>query len=106
MMISRFSMRFVPSAAFAGTGTTIVSFSLQNGSGSSAASTVSFMIQGRPDPTRDAEVIGLLNAQTRAAERFASTQMDNFNRRLEQLHQMSCASKISPPTSVYVRATT
>ncbi|NBF09677.1 putative Ig domain-containing protein [Pseudomonas sp. Fl4BN1] len=88
MMISRFSMRFIPSAAFAGTA--IVSFSLQNGSGSSAASTVSFMIQERPDPTKDAEVIGLLNAQTRAAERFASTQMDNFNRRMEQLHQMKC----------------
>ncbi|WP_047304919.1 autotransporter domain-containing protein [Pseudomonas fluorescens] len=88
MMISRFSMRFVPSAAFAGTA--VVSFSLQNGGGASAASTVSFMIQERPDPTKDAEVIGLLNAQTRAAERFASTQMDNFNRRLEQLHQMSC----------------
>ncbi|MGR4042715.1 tandem-95 repeat protein [Pseudomonas sp. 910_21] len=88
MMMGPFSMRFVPSAAFAGTA--IVSFSLQNGSGSSAASTVSFMIQERPDPTKDAEVIGLLNAQTRAAERFASTQMDNFNRRLEQLHQISC----------------
>ncbi|RBJ82244.1 IPT/TIG domain/outer membrane autotransporter barrel domain-containing protein [Pseudomonas sp. MWU12-2534b] len=88
MMIGRFSMRFVPSAAFAGTA--VVSFSLQNGGGASAASTVSFMIQERPDPTKDAEVIGLLNAQTRAAERFASTQMDNFNRRLEQLHQMSC----------------
>ncbi|ULT73295.1 putative Ig domain-containing protein [Pseudomonas sp. BC42] len=88
MMVGRFSMRFVPSAAFAGTA--VVSFSLQNGSGASAASTVSFMIQERPDPTKDAEVIGLLNAQTRAAERFASTQMDNFNRRLEQLHQISC----------------
>ncbi|MGZ0785945.1 autotransporter domain-containing protein [Pseudomonas saponiphila] len=87
-MIGPFSMSFVPSAAFAGTA--VVSFSLQNGGGASAASTVSFIIQERPDPTQDAEVIGLLNAQTRAAERFASTQMDNFNRRLEQLHQMNC----------------
>ncbi|MGO4798119.1 putative Ig domain-containing protein [Pseudomonas sp. W22_MBD1_FP4] len=87
-MVSRFSMRFVPSAAFAGTA--VVRFSLQNGSGSLANSSVSFIIAPRPDPTKDAEVIGLLNAQTRAAERFASTQMDNFNRRLEQLHQVSC----------------
>ncbi|MBW8355015.1 MAG: autotransporter domain-containing protein [Pseudomonas sp.] len=87
-MMGPFSMRFVPSAAFAGTA--IVSFSLQNGSGSSASSTITFTIQERSDPTKDAEVIGLLNAQTRAAERFASTQMDNFNRRLEQLHQISC----------------
>ncbi len=88
MMMGPFSMRFVPSAAFVGTA--VVTFSLQNGSGSSAASSVSFIIEARPDPSRDAEVIGLLNAQTRAAERFASTQMDNFNRRLEQLHQVSC----------------
>ncbi|MGC5702593.1 autotransporter domain-containing protein, partial [Pseudomonas sp. NFXW11] len=83
-----FAMHFVPSAAFAGTA--VVSFNLHNGAGSSAASTVSFIIQQRPDPSRDAEVIGLLNAQSRAAERFASTQMDNFNQRLEQLHQMRC----------------
>jgi len=88
MMRGPFSMRFVPSAAFAGTA--IVNFSLHNGSGSSAASTVSFIIQARPDPSKDAEVIGLLNAQSRTAERFASTQMDNFNHRLEQLHQMRC----------------
>ncbi|MBR7627542.1 tandem-95 repeat protein [Aeromonas popoffii] len=88
MMTGRFSMSFVPSAAFVGTA--VVSFSLENGSGARAVSTVSFMIQERPDPTKDAEVIGLLNAQTRAAERFATIQMDNFNRRLEQLHQMSC----------------
>ncbi|MCR4536819.1 putative Ig domain-containing protein [Pseudomonas sp. 18.1.10] len=88
MMMGPFSMRFVPSATFAGTA--IVTFSLQNGSGSVATSSISFMVAARPDPSRDAEVIGLLNAQSRAAERFASTQMDNFNRRLEQLHQVSC----------------
>ncbi|MFM5667701.1 putative Ig domain-containing protein [Aeromonas hydrophila] len=88
MMMGPFSMRFVPSVAFAGTA--IVSFRLRNGSGASSASTISFVIQERPDPTKDAEVIGLLNAQTRTAERFANTQMDNFNRRLEQLHQTNC----------------
>ncbi|AZC27154.1 putative Ig domain-containing protein [Pseudomonas sessilinigenes] len=88
MMRGPFSMRFVPSAAFAGTA--IISFRLHNGTGSSAASTVSFIVQPRPDPTKDGEVIGLLNAQSRSAERFASTQMDNFNHRLEQLHQMRC----------------
>ncbi|MFJ3115250.1 putative Ig domain-containing protein [Pseudomonas protegens] len=88
MMMGPFSMRFVPSAAFAGTA--VVSFGLHNLSGSSASSTMSFIIQTRADPTRDAEVIGLLNAQSRAAERFASTQMDNFNQRMEQLHQMRC----------------
>ncbi|QDZ10154.1 autotransporter domain-containing protein [Devosia ginsengisoli] len=40
----------------------------------------------RPDPTQDAEVQGLINAQAQAAERFATTQIDNFNDRLGQLH--------------------
>ncbi|PWU31013.1 IPT/TIG domain/outer membrane autotransporter barrel domain-containing protein [Pseudomonas sp. RW407] len=83
-----FTLRFVPAAAFAGSA--VVSFSLENTGGNTATSTVTFSVQPRPDPTRDAEVIGLLNAQSRAAERFASTQMDNFNRRLEQLHRPTC----------------
>ncbi|WP_377514348.1 cadherin-like beta sandwich domain-containing protein [Ochrobactrum sp. RH2CCR150] len=39
-----------------------------------------------PDPTLDPEVIGLLNAQTSAARRFAQVQTRNFQNRLEQLH--------------------
>ncbi|MCE6076351.1 autotransporter domain-containing protein [Agrobacterium vitis] len=40
----------------------------------------------RPDPSQDAEVIGLINAQAQAAQRFATTQISNFNDRLERLH--------------------
>lgn len=87
-MSGPFTLNFVPSAAFAGTA--VVTFSLQNAGGSLASSSVTFTVQARPDPTRDAEAIGLLNAQSRAAERFATTQMDNFNRRLEQLHRPTC----------------
>ncbi|MBX8827196.1 cadherin-like beta sandwich domain-containing protein [Ochrobactrum sp. SFR4] len=39
-----------------------------------------------PDPTLDPEVIGLLNAQTSTARRFAQVQIRNFQNRLEQLH--------------------
>ncbi|WP_161492852.1 putative Ig domain-containing protein [Pseudomonas putida] len=87
-MTGAFTMRFAPAAAFSGSA--VVSFRLLAASGNSAASFVTFAVQARPDPTKDAEVIGLLNAQSRAAERFASTQMDNFNRRLEQLHRPTC----------------
>lgn len=87
-MTGPFTLSFTPAAAFAGTA--VVSFSLQNTGGSLANSSVTFAVQARPDPTRDPEVIGLLNAQSRAAERFATTQMDNFNRRLEQLHRPTC----------------
>lgn len=40
----------------------------------------------RPDPSRDPEVIGLLNAQADTATRLAQNQMLNFHGRLEQLH--------------------
>ena len=40
----------------------------------------------RPDPTQDAEVRGLLDAQAQATRRFATAQIDNFHARLESLH--------------------
>ena len=41
----------------------------------------------RPDPTQDAEVRGLLNAQAAATRRFAEAQTQNFQRRMETLHR-------------------
>ena len=46
----------------------------------------SFQITTRPDPSKDAEVIGLITAQTQAAEQFGQIQLQNFNSRLEQMH--------------------
>ncbi|WP_407353942.1 putative Ig domain-containing protein [Luteimonas sp. R10] len=40
----------------------------------------------RPDPSQDAEVRGLLDAQVQSARRFARAQVDNFQQRLERLH--------------------
>ena len=41
----------------------------------------------RPDPSLDPEVIGLINAQTETVRRFATTQLSNFSRRLEDLRR-------------------
>ncbi|WP_455296992.1 autotransporter domain-containing protein [Brucella pituitosa] len=66
--------------------TIVVTVCDQNGLTGSA--TYSLTLGGiyRPDPSQDAEVIGLINAQAQAAERFATTQISNFNDRLERLH--------------------
>ncbi len=40
----------------------------------------------RPDPSKDPEVRGLLEAQADATRRFATTQINNFQQRLERLH--------------------
>jgi outer membrane autotransporter protein len=43
-------------------------------------------VRTRPDPTQDPDVVGLINAQIAAAQRFANAQISNFNQRLENLH--------------------
>ncbi len=60
-----------------------------NTAGTSAPGTVTVTIVGRPDPTRDAAVVGLIAAQADAALRFSRTQISNFQRRMESLHRRS-----------------
>ena len=43
-------------------------------------------VVNRPDPSKDPEVRGLLEAQADATRRFATTQINNFQQRLERLH--------------------
>jgi uncharacterized repeat protein (TIGR01451 family) len=43
-------------------------------------------VQARPDPTKDPDVVALINAQIAEAERLANAQLTNFNDRLEHLH--------------------
>ena len=66
--------------------------------GRSTPARVTIAIQGRPDPTRDAAVTGLVDAQAQAARRFSSTQMDNLHRRMETLHRAPApaAPRVAP----------
>ncbi|HEY1070305.1 MAG TPA: putative Ig domain-containing protein [Thermomonas sp.] len=57
----------------------------------------------RPDPTQDPEVRGLINAQTEAARRFSSTQINNFQRRMEQLHRAGGSAGFANGLSVSSR---
>ncbi|WP_198292797.1 cadherin-like beta sandwich domain-containing protein [Mesorhizobium sp. STM 4661] len=86
------SLVFDASPTFSGSAQ--VAFTLSNAFGTSPAATITFAVIARPDPSRDSEVIGLLQAQVDAARRFAETQTDNFNTRLEQLHAKATAVKI------------
>lgn len=42
-------------------------------------------VKPRPDPTKDPDVVGLVNSQLAASQRFANAQTSNFNERLEAL---------------------
>ncbi len=65
----RYVMHFTPAPAF--TGTAVVMFVLNSTSGASGQGAISFIVNPRPDPSKDPDVIGILNAQAQAAVRFA-----------------------------------
>ncbi|MEO5692130.1 MAG: putative Ig domain-containing protein [Usitatibacter sp.] len=60
--------------------------------GRSQSATIQVTITGRPDPTQDREVLGLIDAQSQAARRFAAAQVGNYQRRMESLH-------VAPPAA-------
>lgn len=68
-----------------------VLYSLSNAGGTSAQLTLIVQLDARPDPSDDTEVRGLEAAETGAARRTAQTQIRNFGRRMEQLHNGRCA---------------
>lgn len=49
-------------------------------------------VAARPDPSKDAEVLGLLNAQENTVRRFARGQIGNIQSRLETLHDGRASS--------------
>ncbi|MGY0557684.1 putative Ig domain-containing protein [Lysobacter sp. A378] len=63
-----------------------VSFTLSNAYATSSVGIVTVNVTARPDPSKDAEVLGVLGAQVQAARRFATGQIGNFQQRLEHLH--------------------
>ena len=73
-------------AASQASGAVVIRYTLTNSWGTSTPATVTFQVTTRPDPSKNAEVVGLLNAQAQSAEQFANAQIGNFNDRLEQLH--------------------
>ncbi|HET6434786.1 MAG TPA: putative Ig domain-containing protein, partial [Xanthomonadaceae bacterium] len=77
-------LRFTPDPAFGGEAT--ARFTLDNAYATSAEAVITFQVQARPDPTRDAQVRGLVDAQVESTRRFAQAQLGNFRQRLEQLH--------------------
>jgi outer membrane autotransporter protein len=81
---SGYALTFTPAATFTGAAT--ATFTLDNAFATSAPATIVFDVTSRPDPTQDAEVMGLLGAQTAAARRFATAQINNFQQRLESMH--------------------
>ncbi|WP_185820059.1 hypothetical protein [Pandoraea apista] len=77
-------MRFVPAATFAGVA--VITYTLSNENATSAPGVLQVSVAPRKDPSTDPDVTGLIGAQVEAARRFATTQIGNYNQRLEALH--------------------
>lgn len=84
--VRQYLLTFTPSATFAGNA--VLRYTLSAGTQTSPQATITFAVVPRPDPSKDTEVLGQLNAQVDTARRFAGAQGRNFGQRLERLHDM------------------
>ena len=78
-------LTFTPASGFSGVA--VVRYTLNNAFATSTEGTVTITVQPRPDPSLDAEVRGLVDAQVESSRRFANSQINNFQQRLERLHR-------------------
>lgn len=79
-----YTLQFVAAPTYSGT--TSLTYTLTSAVGTSTPATVTITVNPRPDPSLDAEVVGLVRGEAEAAKRFAETQIRSFNERLEQIH--------------------
>lgn len=63
-----------------------ISYTLSNAFATSDPASISVSVTARSDPSKNAEVLGVLDAQADSARRMATGQISNFQRRLESLH--------------------
>ncbi len=79
-----YTLAFTPATTFGGVAK--VTYTLSNAFATSEPGTVDITVQLRSDPSKDPEVTGVLDAQAEATHRMAMGQINNFERRLESLH--------------------
>jgi uncharacterized protein YhjY with autotransporter beta-barrel domain len=83
--VSGTTVTYTPTHDYFGPDT--LSYAAFNSVGSSSPATVTVSVSGRPDPTTNAAVIGLLRAQSQTARRFSRAQISNYQGRMEILHR-------------------
>jgi uncharacterized protein YhjY with autotransporter beta-barrel domain len=77
------ALTFTPAASF--TGLVQITTVLTSANGPVTVD-VLVLVSKQPDPSKNPDVLGLVNAQTNEAEMFAQSQLDNIRGRLESLH--------------------
>ena len=76
-------LNFTSVGAFSGQ--VVVTYSLSNAY-ESATNTVTVSVQPRPDPSKNPDIVGIVNSEYQSALRLSQSQIDNFNDHLQSLH--------------------
>ncbi len=104
--VNGFRVTYTPNAGYIGPDA--FSYESFNSVLSSPAAVVTVTVMPRTDPSRDANVVGLLNAQAQTARRFSRAQISNIQRRMESLHRGASPANTatSPGTGISNTGTT
>ncbi|HUB91962.1 MAG TPA: Ig-like domain-containing protein [Dyella sp.] len=91
-------LTFAPQAGFHGL--VQITALLTTETGNSVTVDVLVLVSDQPDPSKNPNVLGLVDAQTTQAQRFAQSQLGNIQSRLESLHDNEDTSLFSNNLSV------
>ncbi|MES2312422.1 MAG: autotransporter domain-containing protein, partial [Pseudomonadota bacterium] len=92
------TLTFSPAPGFHGL--VQLSAALVSANSSVVSVNVLVLVGSQPDPSKNPNVLGLINAQTEQAQRFAQSQLDNIHGRLESLHDVGGTASFSNSLSI------
>ena len=92
------TLSFTPASGFHGL--VQITAVLLASNGQSQTVDILVLVSNQPDPSRNQDVLGLVNAQTMQAERFAQNQLNNIQSRLDSVHDGNGTSRFSNNLSI------
>ncbi|PXV54077.1 outer membrane autotransporter barrel domain-containing protein [Dyella jiangningensis] len=92
------TLTFTPTSAFHGL--VQITAVLTPASGQPQVVDVLVLVSSQPDPSKNPDALGLINAQTMQAERFAQNQLRNIQSRLDSLHDGNATASFSNNLSI------
>ncbi|HEX7368691.1 MAG TPA: autotransporter domain-containing protein [Rhodanobacteraceae bacterium] len=100
MLAAPTTLTFTPAQSFRGL--VQISAVLTSASGRKVTIDLLVLVSTQPDPSKNPDALGLVNAQTAQAQRFAQSQLGNINARLASLHDGGSSALFSETLSVSV----
>ncbi|MFC4764308.1 Ig-like domain-containing protein [Dyella koreensis] len=92
------TLTFTPASTFHGL--VQITAVLTASDGQTQVINVLVLVSNQPDPSRNPDALGLINAQTMQAKRFAESQLRNIQSRLDSLHDGNATASFSNNVSI------